>query len=179
MKLLNRQTKDKIKMFTKHSYIFMLFSTILSCIGIVIKYNDILFPSECTNDWVPYGKYCYYNTNLKLSLEHSSKYCKLYGGFLPDFNNILLKLLYISHGKNFWTSLYKKGGTGTWIDYNTGRNITNIKSVNINKQEDSNFIYDTNTKKSKDVCVIFVGDFLEHVCENINNVICVKEYKKK
>ncbi|APG58342.1 protein A34 [BeAn 58058 virus] len=109
MKFLNRQTKDKIKMISKNSSVLMLFSTILSCIGIVVKYSNLLFPSECSDYWVPYGKYCYYNTELKLSLKHSSSYCKLRGGFLPNFDSTLLRTLYVTHGKHFWTSIYKKG----------------------------------------------------------------------
>ncbi|APG58343.1 hypothetical protein BTW14_gp152 [BeAn 58058 virus] len=63
-----------------------------------------------------------------------------------------------------------------------------MKTITVAKiQEDTNFIKDNGKeqkpqkyiKKYKDTCVVFIGGFLEYLCENVNNVICVKEYKKK
>ncbi|ANS71213.1 c-type lectin-like iev/eev glycoprotein [Pteropox virus] len=161
---LNRQSKNKIKKCYNPTAVFITILSLLSSIGAILKYTNILITEACENNWIAVDGFCYYSANTSSNRTHASNLCKNYNADLLSFQSSHHVLV-----------VYGLTNSSTWID--VGNSLELLKKIDNDTMTPVVQNLTMFTTKLTDQCVAFNGtNVILSNCSTNANVMCSKKF---
>ncbi|AWU47169.1 C-type lectin-like IEV/EEV glycoprotein [Sea otter poxvirus] len=161
----NRQSKQRLKKCVNPVAACVTLVSVLSSVGAIIKYTDLLIKEACDQHWVSVDGLCYYNTYMDGNNTDARDICKKYNA---DIFTLLSKhyayALYMLNlgSETVWIDTYK---ISTAVDADNILQV--IKTATTDKTDKTN-INDCATIKN-----IAVSSY---PCNSTAKIVCIKSF---